>query len=114
MKLEEFITETINQIVSGIRKTHDHAKEQGATINPKLQYSTTTSNGRVRVEGRSPIHAVEFDVAVTTTEGKGTKGGFGVFVGPIGAGSQGQSESSNSFISRIKFSVPVVFPTQDM
>jgi hypothetical protein len=109
MKLEKFITETINQIISGISKTHEQAKKHGATINPRL----ASSEGS-RIVPRSPIHTVEFDVAVTTKEGKGTKGGFGVFVGPIGAGSQGKSESSNSSVSRIKFSIPVVFPTQDM
>jgi hypothetical protein len=115
MKLEEFITETINQIISGISKTHDHAKEKGATVNPRLEHrKTTLSTGKTTVRAVSPIHNVEFDVAVTTTEGKGTKGGFGVFVGPIGAGSQGQSESSNTSMSRIKFSIPIIFPTQDM
>jgi hypothetical protein len=115
MKLEEFITETINQIISGISKTHDHAKEMGATVNPKLKREVRRhSTGETKVESRSPIHTVEFDVAVTTTEGKGTKGGIGVFVGPVGIGSQGQRESSNTSVSRIKFSVPVIFPTQDM
>jgi len=115
MKLEEFIAESINQIISGITKTHEHAKEKGAAVNPRLERRTKKlSGGQTTVRAISPIHNVEFDVAVTTTEGKGTKGGFGVFVGPIGAGSQGQSQSSNTSMSRIKFSIPIVFPTQDM
>jgi len=115
MKLEEFVSETISQIISGIQKTHDHAKENGATVNPRLEHKKRTlSTGKVTVTQKSPIHDIDFDVAVTTTEGKGTKGGIGVFVGPLGMGSQGQSESANSSVSRIKFSVPVAFPTQDM
>lgn len=113
MNLEEFVAETIKQIISGISKTHVHAKEKGATVNPRLA-CTIYSGNKGRVEPRSPIHSVEFDVAVTTTEGKGTKGGIGIFVGPVGLGSKGQSESSNTSMSRIKFSVPIVFPTQDM
>lgn len=114
MKLEEFISETINQIISGIRKTHDHAKEQGAVVNPKIEHKKTTlSTKETKIEALSPIRTVEFDIAITTSEGKGTKGGIGIFVGPIGVGAQGKSDSSNSSISRIKFSVPVVFPTQD-
>jgi len=114
MKLEEFVSETINQIISGIRKTHDHAKEHGAIVNPKKEYKKISlATKETKIEARSPIHTVEFDVAITTTEGKETKGGIGVFVGPIGAGTQGKSDSSNSSISRIKFSVPIVFPTQE-
>jgi hypothetical protein len=41
---------------------------------------------------------IEFDVAVTVIEGTQTKGGIGVFVGPIGIGSQGQSNVSNQSI----------------
>lgn len=115
MKLEEFISETINQIISGIRKTHEYAKEQGAIVNPKIKHKRISfATKETKIEARSPIHTIEFDVAITTTEGKETKGGIGVFVGPIGAGTQGKSDSSNSSISRIKFSVPVIFPTQDI
>ena len=113
MKLEDFVAETINQIISGINKTHNNAKENGATVNPKLESRTRTlSTGETKVEARSPIHTVEFDVAVTTMEEKGIKGGIGVFIGPVGIGSQGKTESSNTSMSRIKFSVPVIFPTQ--
>jgi len=115
MKLEDFVAETISQIISGIKKTHNNAEKNGAAVNPRLARKTgTLSTGRMKVEARSPIHTVEFDVAVTTMEEKGTKGGIGVFIGPMALGSKGKSESSNTSVSRIKFSVPVVFPTQDM
>lgn len=53
---------------------------------------------------------VEFDVAVTAEEAKGTKGGIGVFMGSVGLGAQGQSETKNTSLGRIKFSVPVSLP----
>ena len=59
---------------------------------------------------KDPIETIEFDVAVTVTEGTQTKGGIGVFMGAVGLGSQGQSSNQNASVTRIKFSVPLVLP----
>lgn len=114
MKLEEFVTEAINEIISGISNSQTFAKTKNAIVNPSLKKTKKTlSTGEKETIKRPPGHIVEFDIAVTTTQGKGTQGGLGVFVGSIGAGTKGHSESSNSTVSRIKFTVPVVFPIQD-
>jgi hypothetical protein len=55
---------------------------------------------------------VQFDVAVTTQSGTETKGGIGVFVGPITLGSAGKSDQSTDSTNRINFSVPVYLPAQ--
>jgi hypothetical protein len=57
-----------------------------------------------------PPRGVEFDVAVTTTENTGTKGGIGVFVGAVGFGSQGHSDAGKTQLSRLKLSVPTLLP----
>lgn len=62
-------------------------------------------------ETLATTETVSFDVALTIEEGSGTKGGIGVFVGAIGVGSQGQSDSRSTSLSRVTFSVPVIFPT---
>ena len=56
------------------------------------------------------VESIEFDVAVTVSEGKETKGGIGILVGSIGLGSQGKSDSEHSAVSRLKFRVPFVLP----
>jgi len=100
MELQNFIEETLKQIVSGVRGAQESAIELGAKINPR---------GGSVVEMRN----VHFDVAVSTSEGTETKGGISVFVGPVGSvGSQDQSDVASSSISRIKFSVPVKLPIQ--
>ena len=100
MELQNFIEETLKQIVSGVRGAQESAFELGAKINPR---------GGSVVEMRN----VHFDVAVSTSEGTETKGGISVFVGPVGSvGSQDQSDVASSSISRIKFSVPVKLPIQ--
>ncbi len=53
---------------------------------------------------------INFDVALTVTEGTGTKGGIGVVTGIFTLGSAGQSEAESSTVSRVKFAIPVVLP----
>jgi len=61
---------------------------------------------------RRLVQAFDFDVAITQTEGGETKGGLGVFLGDVGIGVQGKTSGESSELTRIKFSVPVVFPYQ--
>jgi hypothetical protein len=100
MELQDFIAETLKQIISGVRRAQESAIELGAKINPR---------GGAMVEMRN----VHFDVAVSTSEGTDTKGGIVVLVGPVGSvGSEDQSDVASSARSRIKFSVPLKLPTQ--
>jgi hypothetical protein len=94
MNLEDFISETLSQIVSGIKKAQEATKNKHAMIVP---YHSTDGN-------------VDFDVAVTVVDGKETSGKAGISVWSIGAGVSGKSESSTSTASRIKFSIAIELP----
>jgi len=100
MELKEFVSGTLVEIIEGVKeaqsKTMDRAKH-GTYVNPGCQ-------------GANSTRPIEFDVAVTAVEGQKTKGGVGIFVGPVGLGSHGQSEVQNTSLSRIKFTVPIVLP----
>ena len=107
MKLKDFVAETLKEIIDGVIEAQKHYSANGGVIN-----SGDIEGPKVGTDRHTgvPLQSVEFDVAVTTTEGTETKGGIGVFVGPIGLGSQGKSDSANSSVSRIKFSIPVILP----
>ena len=111
MQLRDFIAESLKQIIDGINEAKIHAEANGARVNPVLQWPGRDSGFRTEGNSGAPVEPIEFDVAVTVTEGTQTKGGIGVFTGIVGMGSQGQSDSMNSSISRIKFMVPVVLPS---
>lgn len=98
MQLEEFVSESLRQIIAGVKRAQDDTKEMGAKINP--------DGLRFHVEN----HRVEFDVAVTAAEGTGTKGGIGVVAGVFNLGSAGESNASSTTASRIKFGVIVELP----
>lgn len=110
MELKDFVAESIKQIIDGVNDASGHAKANGAVVNP--QRWGWNSNVQVKYDQKTgaAIETIEFDVAVTASEGAATKGGIGVFMGAVNLGSQGESENSNSSVSRLKFSVPIVLP----
>ncbi len=118
MKLEEFITTTLTQIINGVRKaqldTKDSAVEQGETglVNPRVTYGADDApkGKHYATSGGNVVQMVDFDVAVTTQESADVKAGFGVFVAGIGLGTKGGVSSQDSAISRIKFQVPIALP----
>ena len=112
MELKEFITATLTQIIDGVTAAQYDAAQQGGEINPPV--FTRPDKGQDRLQhmdiASALIQEVSFDVAVTAVEGTQTKGGIGVFIGVVGLGSQGQSNTSTQSVSRIKFSVPIMLP----
>ena len=116
MELKDFVETSLQQICDGIKAAQD--KIEGGAINPSgfnPVYSTETGAACNLVydnqNRKITLESVEFDVAVTVTEGKETKGGIGVFAGAVSLGSQGKSDSANKSLSRLKFSVPIIFPS---
>ena len=114
IKLEDFVSETINQVISGVKTAQRYAEENNAKVNPH-GLTFRTDQGEVlfwHSQTGQVAQNLDFGVAVTTVEGTATKGGVGVFVGPVGLGSQGQSHGTNTSESRIKFKVPILLPLQ--
>jgi len=111
MDLREFVSETLTQIVEGVKNAQSNATESGATVNPRLSTSHEQAGKQgFLFTGDAYAQIVQFDVALTVTEGTGSKGGIGVFAGAINLGSSGQSQNESSSVSRVKFSVPLSLP----
>jgi hypothetical protein len=110
MQLQEFVSGALIQIVDGIRDAQGIGAKSGAIVAPHEVFGDTKD--LIHTEHGRPIHKVTFDVAVTSEEGKSSKGGIGVVVATIGFGTQGQADSRNTSVSRLNFSVPIVYPVQ--
>jgi hypothetical protein len=111
MDLREFVTQTLTQVVEGVKEAQTQVDAHGAEINPPLQSSQEQLGKQgflFTLEG--PAQIVQFDVALTVVEGTGTKGGIGVFAGVVTLGSSGESQKESSSVSRVKFSVPMRLP----
>ena len=110
MNLQEFIRTALAEIVAGVAEARVDAKKHGASVGSNQLYGHLKEAKVVTDEIGRPVSQVEFDIALAEATGTNTKGGIGVFLGSVGVGSQGASHGESSSNSRIKFSVPIVFP----
>jgi hypothetical protein len=113
MNLQDFVSETIMQIVSGVKAAQAVSAEHGSKVNPKLMsnYDYASQHGFLWCDSEY-AQIVQFDVALTATKESGAKGGIGLFVGAVSIGATKGSNSENTSVSRVKFSVPLVLPPQ--
>ncbi|ELB2899435.1 hypothetical protein QNE73_004503 [Vibrio alginolyticus] len=122
MELNQFISTALVQIAKGIEEASEELKDSNAIINPRNVIGTNGTDDQ-KVYGyladdssrrlRKAVQLIDFDVAVIAAEGSTTKGGLGIKVGGIGIGTQGQNEDKTTSESRIKFSIPIVLPTEE-
>ena len=109
MELKEFIKTAITDITEAICELQQEL-HNGAIVNPTLQTSIPQKTLTVSNEIR-PVEQLEFDVAVTATESSGVDGsakaGISIFGAKIGTESCAITEN----VSRLSFSVPIIFPT---
>ena len=109
MNLKEFIRDTLTQIAEGAVEAQQHINTLGGEVTPEIRSGSYLELGRhgLLSAKNGYAHMVEFDVALTSSEGTGTKGGIGVFLGAVTLGTGGESKSESSSLSRIKFSIPI-------
>lgn len=116
MELKDFIRESLVQISQGIEEANEVLKDSTAMVNPNNVY---VNSGDRQNYGRLDeaqkynriVEVVEFDVAVTARDENEAGGRFGIKVGVIELGANGKQTESNKAESRIKFKVPMVFPS---
>ena len=113
MQLRDFVSQTLIQVVQGVADAQAQTAKDGALVNPEIKnlFVKSQSGGTNLALGWSKegelVNMVSFDVAVTATEGTGTKGGIGIVIGSVALGSQGSSEEKNEAISRVQFRIPL-------
>ena len=118
MELKDFIQESLVQIARGIIGAREELKDTNAHICPKnirVNSEARKNYGRLGKDDKYDpvVELVEFDVVVSAEEGSEKNGKAGISVGSIGIGVGGKVQNNNSSESRIKFSIPMVFPTPE-
>lgn len=108
MNLEEFVSDTLTQIVRGVRTAQGEAKLAGAVVCPSRTRTRLSGNREVTHHAR--VQEIEFDVAVTVVEGTTVGGDAGIRVFAVGGGAKGERHGSHEQLSRVRFSVPVMLP----
>ena len=111
MKLDDFVAETLKQIIKGVVAAQEYGNTQNAKVNPiTARFHSSTEGHAFCNETGVPLQKVAFDVAVTVTEEQ-TSIEDGESVGSISVTSASSNSSQNSSISKIQFDVPVLLPT---
>ena len=105
MELKTFVSESLTQIIDGIKDAQEKTRGSGGIINPKIP---VILNAYAIYEKMTK--QIDFDVAVTVQEESDIKSGAGVAIGPVVIGTRIDDKSSEGRLSRIKFTVPVVYP----
>ena len=114
MELREFVRASLVDIIMAVREADAEAAKLGAIINPGHRSLPHGAKHLPRTTGLVPIQDIEFDVAVTASraEGSEAKAGIEVVGISLGLGVKGKSESEAISVSRLRFSVPVVLPSE--
>ena len=113
MKLEDFISESISQIIGGVKKAQEYAEQNQAMVNPvSLKKSNSSGDSYYDENTFRPAQIIEFDISVTTKEDDQVTGKAGVFISVFKLGIEGKEGSENLISNRIKFSVPIMLPSQ--
>ena len=108
MELKEFIKTAITDITEAISELQSEL-DNGAIINPSI--SRGEYGKAVLVDqGVAPIEHLNFDVAVTATEASNIDGNAKVGISIFGAKVGTESNAKTENVSRLTFSVPIVFP----
>ena len=109
MELKEFIKTASTDITEAVSELQSELNN-GAIVNPTLPNPIALKTLTVDDEIR-PIEQLAFDVAVTATEASGIDGSAKVGISIFGAKIGTESSAKTENVSRLTFSVPIVFPT---
>lgn len=116
MDLENYIAETLRQIVQGVSKAQELTSKHGAIVNPRMRSNSTTNSALGIISTTDAgVYAqlVHFDVALTIKKETGTKGGIGIASGIVNLGSAGQSSNEDTAVNCVKFTVPLALPPSE-
>lgn len=112
MELKQFVKEVIFDITNAIEECQKDLNN-GAIISPTN--ISTDSKDKIRTkEGDFSVSYIDFEVAVTagdTTESESNiGGGIRVWGVSLAGNNKEDSKQTNENISKVKFSIPVVYP----
>jgi ribosome-associated protein YbcJ (S4-like RNA binding protein) len=117
MELKEFIKESLVQINQAIEESNEELKDSEAIINPKgVQINSENSQAYGRQSYKSDHHdykvvqKIDFDVAVYAENDQKAGGGAKISIASISIGANGEVNYTNKSESRLRFSIPVIYP----
>lgn len=114
MELNEFVKETIVDIVKGINDANDELKESSAFV---VSSNCKDFSGNIRYTEDSQglrhyVSLIDFDVAVSISDGNSKEGKGRIQVGPLSWGRNNEKTTEEANSNRVKFSIPLALPRE--
>lgn len=109
MDLKDFISETLKEIVAGVKDAQEFAKEYGAIINP-TNFGTAKPKAIMNKDNDEVTAVQRIDFSLSLQQSYTADGKIGIGVLDIGKVEGGYSNIKEN---RVNFSVLVVLPSTD-
>ena len=115
MELKDFISGTIKHIIDGTNEAIDYGEKHNAKVSPGMIFNIQNlKNVTVDDYLQNVVNIIDFDVAVSSTEGGEVSSQVGIFVVPLFGGVKATGDKSSSVINRIQFSIPILLPKSNI
>ena len=109
MELKEFVTDVLQQITDGVVD----AQKRGVFVNPRKKHHGVKQSFYYTIDGENyeeSLQTVDFEVGLTN-EAESGGGKIGVsFASIFSVDAEGGGKTSNSSVTRIRFSIPMLLP----
>ncbi|MRK22944.1 hypothetical protein [Pseudomonas sp. JG-B] len=119
MELKDFIANSLCEIAEGILDANERLKGTDAIISPAhFQAFSTGAQAYGRTLGNTEskstriVEKVDFDVAIAVEAGTSKNAGLKISIAAVGINTGGELKDKKGTASRIKFSIPMVFPSR--
>ncbi|MBB5459011.1 hypothetical protein HDG33_002658 [Paraburkholderia sp. Cpub6] len=111
MDLKEFVHASLTQIVEGVRGAQNDVLKHGGYVSPAVYGSTGAETHFAVMPDGQNVFLVDFDVAVTVTEGTASDVEGRLKVASVfGVGGGRKTSGSEEHTSRLRFKVPLALP----
>ena len=112
MNLEDFIAESIKQLMNGVTRPQETSEVVGGAVNPHL-LSTPSNTDPVSIS-HGKTTEIKYHLALSKSKSKKGESKFSVMFGEYGGmGGKKIKQNSNSSLTTMSFSVRVSLPLHD-
>lgn len=112
MNLDDFVANSLASVTRGVASAIKESRSHGAAVNPRgAKYPDSRGSNYGHTNADRTPRMIEFDVAITVSEGSSEAAGGGGNIKILSANMQSSTQSGSSTVSRLRFSVPVILPS---
>lgn len=114
IQLNTFIAETLQGIVEGIVAAQQKLEGQNTTVNP-LNVASPSKNISIvsYASQQATVQLIDFELSLAETGSNQAGARIGVIFSSIGLGAGAKTEATTSAVNKVKFSVPIIFPSYE-